>query len=135
MRIILFHLLFWGTCIYAFRRGGPDERRAALTLILGVLASLLGVALSGGPGGWNGVSPGLALADLLVLGAFVHQALRSPRYWPLAMAGLQLSAVAGHGLKFLSPGMTPWQYWLSSAFWSWPMLIVLIIGTARARQR
>ena len=49
------------------------------------------------------VEGGALLVDLAVLAAFVAVALRSDRFWPLWVAGLQLTTSVAHFLKAIDP--------------------------------
>jgi hypothetical protein len=73
--------------------------------------------------------------DLLVLIALVAVALRSDRFWPLWVAGLQLTISLSHVLKAIQPDLLPLAYAAAERFWSYPTLIILFIGAWRQHQR
>ena len=75
------------------------------------------------------------LVDLSVLAAFTAVALRSKRFWPLWTAGLQLTTSLGHALKGVKHDLLPQAYGASLQFWSYPILLILAVGTYRAHQR
>ena len=72
-------------------RGRRDERIAAL-VCLG--ATVLSIAVRAPwRQSYSGVEFGVLSVDLATLAVFVGVALRSPRFWPLWIAGLQLSTL------------------------------------------
>jgi len=75
------------------------------------------------------------LVDLGVLAAFVAVALRSKRFWPLWVAGLQLTTSIGHLLKGIDQDLLPRAYGAALQFWSYPILLILAVGTYRSHQR
>ena len=75
------------------------------------------------------------LVDLAVLGGFVMVALRSKRFWPLWVAGLQLTTSVGHLLKGIDQELLPRAYGAALQFWSYPILVILAAGTYRRHQR
>ena len=75
------------------------------------------------------------LVDLAVLAGFTAVALRSRRFWPLWVAGLQLTTSIGHFLKGIDQHLLPRAYGAALQFWSYPILLILAIGTFRNHQR
>ena len=84
---------------------------------------------------YAGVEEGLLLVDLAVLAGFITVALRSKRFWPLWVAGLQLTTSLGHILKGVDQDLLPQAYVAALQFWSYPILIVLAVGTFRTDRR
>ena len=84
-------------CAYAFWRGRTDERTAAATCLAASLVQIL--VISPTLHRYSGLEVGVLLVDLAVLAVFVAIALQSSRFWPLWIAGLQLTAILGHLLK------------------------------------
>jgi hypothetical protein len=84
---------------------------------------------------YSGVEHGELIVDLLVLGAFVGIALRTERFWPLWVAGLQLTSSFGHLLKWADAGLLPPVYGVAIRLWSYPILIIIAIGAWRYRRR
>jgi hypothetical protein len=78
---------------------------------------------------------GVFLVDVAALAAFVILALRADRYWPLWIAGLQIIGTAGHAVKLMDPGVIRTAYAFILAFWSYPMLLLIVLGTWRHQQR
>lgn len=75
------------------------------------------------------------LVDLSVLAGFITVALRSKRFWPLWVAGLQLTTSLGHILKGIDQDLLPRAYGAALQFWSYPILLILAVGTFRTHRR
>jgi hypothetical protein len=65
----------------------------------------------------------------------VTVALRSKRFWPLWVAGLQLTTSIGHLLKGVDQDLLPRAYGAALQFWSYPILLILAVGTYRCHRR
>ncbi|HET9353826.1 MAG TPA: hypothetical protein VFO32_07500 [Sphingomicrobium sp.] len=129
----IFGPLLLAVCIYALWRGGPDERVVALTCLAGTAATML--VISPLRQRYTGVEEGLLLVDLAVLAGFITVALRSKRFWPLWIAGLQLTTSIGHVLKGIDQDLLPRAYGAALQFWSYPIVIILAVGTYRRHRR
>jgi hypothetical protein len=121
------------SCSYAFYRGGRYERLVAAVCLLGTLATV--VVNSPVNRMYVHVEGGALAVDLAVLAAFVAVALHSDRFWPLWVAGLQLTGSIAHFLKAIDPHLIPYAYGLAVRFWSYPILIILAVGSWRAHRR
>src|SRR5690242_9158384 len=130
---LIFIPLLAAVCAYAWWRGGSDERIVAATCLAGTAATLL--AVSPLHQRYAGVEEGLMLVDLAVLAGFVVVALRSERFWPLWVAGLQLTTSIGHLLKGVDQDLLPRAYGAALQFWSYPILLILAVGTYRRHRR
>lgn len=133
LRLLLFSALLIGSCGYAFVRGQRDER---VTAAVCLAASLASIALTG-PANlrYSQIELGVLVVDLLTLGAFTFIALRSDRFWPLWISGLQLTTSIAHFLKAADPGLVPIAYAAAGRFWGYPILIILVVGTWRSHRR
>jgi hypothetical protein len=129
LRVLFYFILLIGVAGYALWRGRHDERVAALTCVAASFASL--ALLISRPTYYSDVEHGVALIDLLTLVTFVWIALRSSRFWPLWVAGLQLTATLGHALKFVDPELLRPVYATSLASWSYVILLIIALGTWR----
>ena len=125
--------LLIGICAFAFWRGRRDERVVALACICASMASLL--VLSTARARYSRVESGLLFVDLATLAVFTAVALRSHRFWPLWIAGLQLTTSMAHVLKAMDLDLLPYAYGAAARFWSYPILIILFIGAWRAHRR
>lgn len=127
--------LYWAillfVVIYALRRGRLDERVAALTCLAGTLATF---ALSNGQAGkYSGVELPILAVDASAFLVFVLIALKSSRFWPLWVAGFQLSSTLAHFLRALGADMIPRVYAAAERFWIYPIFLAIAIGIWRAR--
>jgi hypothetical protein len=129
--------LFWtillGTFAYALWRGRSDERIAASVCLLASIATRF--VISPLSERYTGVEIGLLLIDGAVLAVFFTIALRSQRFWPLWIAGLQLTSSLSHMMKVIEVDLLPRAYAAAAVFWSYPILLIIIIGTWRTHRR
>ncbi len=128
---------FWAlllvTCGYALWRGRKYEQLAALTFITATVVSVL--ARSPVHERYVAVEQSDLLIDSCVLAATIAIALRSDRFWPLWVAGLQLTIGMSHLLKWLQPDLLPLAYAAAERFWSYPTLMILFVGAWRQHRR
>lgn len=129
LRVILFDLLLFSTCGYALLYGRLDARIVGGVCVAANFASYAMVSR------YHGVELGVLAIDLLTLAAFVLVALRSDRFWPLWISGLQLTTTIGHLLKAIQLDLVPIAYAVSLRFWAYPILIILAVATWRNRRR
>ncbi|MEO7655017.1 MAG: hypothetical protein ABIS23_04955 [Sphingomicrobium sp.] len=129
IRLILFNLLLFGCCGYALWKGTRDARIIGLTCLVAAFASYPLMT------GYAGVEITVLAVDLLVLALFVYVALGSDRFWPLWIAGLQLTTVVGHALKLMSGDLVPLAYAVALRFWAYPELIILAVAVWRSQRR
>ena len=133
MTKFIFWTLLVVTCGYALWRGRKYEQLSALVFIAASVGSV--VARSALQENYSAVARSDLAIDLLVLIALVGVALRSDRFWPLWVAGLQLTISLSHVLKAIQPDLLPLAYAAAERFWSYPTLIILFIGSWRQHQR
>lgn len=120
-------------CGYAFLRGKLDERAAAsICLIASFATGFVTLPLSMR---FGRVESGVLLVDLLALAAFSAIALRSNRFWPLWVAGFQLTSTIAHVLKAIHIGLLPQAYAAAERFWVYPIFLVIVVGTWRTHNR
>jgi len=133
MAPILYALLLLAVCGYAFWRGRTDERWAAAICLT---ASVISVAVLGPVRlRYSGVEIGVFAVDAITFLGFTSIALRSERFWPLWISGLQLTTSMGHLFKMIDANLLPIAYGAALRLWSYPILIILAVGTWRASQR
>jgi hypothetical protein len=129
--------VFWtillSTFAYALWRGRSDERIAASVCLLATIATRF--AISPLTERYSGVEVGLLLIDGAVLATFLAIALRSNRFWPLWVAGLQLTSSLSHLMKVVEIDLLPRAYAAAAVFWSYPILLIIIVGTWRTHRR
>ena len=132
-RYYFFWALLLATFAYAIWRGRSDERIAASTCLLATIATQF--VMPPPSDRYSGVQFGLVAIDLVVLAAFVAVGLRSQRFWPLWIAGLQLTNSMAHLMKAIESDLFPTAYAAAAVFWSYPILLIIIIGTWRSDRR
>lgn len=132
-RYYFFLALLVLTCGYALWRGRSDERIVAATCLLATLATRF--AISPLSTRYSNIEVGLLVIDLVMLAIFVAIALYSDRFWPLWVAGLQLTNSMAHLMKAIELDLLPVAYRAAAVFWSYPILIVLAVGTWRTHRR
>ena len=129
----LFRILLLFVALYAFWRGRSDERRIGVILVAGVVATTL--ALSPVRDRFAGVEGAVAAVDVIVFLGFLWVALQSDRFWPLWIAGLQLTTILGHLVRAADSGLFPRAYGAALMFWGYPILLILAVGTWRSHRR
>jgi len=136
MTHILVYLVFLAACAgYALACGGAPERMvAALFAAATVLTFAAQATLKRGD--FAVTETGVFLVDLALLAGLFAVMLMTTRFWTIWLVALQLVPVASHCAKLLmGPQIVPWAYAVALAVWSYPMLAILVLGTARHRER
>ena len=133
MRVLIFNVLLIAICGYAsWRGGGPERFVAALYLVAAVTTRTAWLA---GTSRYANVEWGLFAIDFLMLLALTALALKADRFWITPAASLQLIMVGIHISKMVYPGFLGWAYAVTSNFLSYPMLLLLAVGTWRHQRR
>ncbi|HMG48740.1 MAG TPA: hypothetical protein VK614_14935 [Allosphingosinicella sp.] len=133
LNVFVFDSLLLLCCGYALWRGGAPERIGGIIFLLATALTV--VAASGPASRFASVEMGIFIVDVATLVALIVLALRAERHWPLWVAGLQIVGTAGHAVKLVDPTVIPRAYAFALAFWSYPMLLILVLGTWRHQQR
>lgn len=128
-----FRLLLALVVLYALVRGSRDERYVALICLLGAVVTT--VVLAPLAQRFAAVEAPVMAVDLAVFVGFLAVALSSHRFWPLWVAGLQLTTMLGHVLKAVESDLLPRAYGAALNFWAYPIIVILAIGTWRHHQR
>ena len=84
---------------------------------------------------FNSVETGIFVVDVVTFVAFLLLALRADRFWPLWITGIHLVGVATHTARLVDPRVLPWAYSVTQSLWSYPVLLLIVIGTARHQKR
>ena len=129
----LFKIALILVVLFALLRGGRDERIVALLCFGGTVATMIVLSPLGER--FADIERGVLAIDLAMLGGFTAVALRSCRFWPLWVAGLQLTTICGHALKTINTELLPQAYAAALYFWSYPILLILAVGTWRSYAR
>jgi hypothetical protein len=128
-RLILFNLLLFGSCGYALLRGTRD---AQIVAIVTLFASFASYALFSR---YTDVESGVLVVDLQTFAAFTAVALKSDRFWPLWISGLQLTTSFGHLIKAWEDQLVPLAYAIALRSWSYPIQIILAVAVWRSQRR
>lgn len=118
---------------YALIKGGTPERLAALIIIVASVSTVTTWAPSDLR--YKSVEVGIFLTDFFMMLALVVLALKAERFWTLWVAAFQVMQFASHIPEVLVPDLLPVTYKVVISIWSYPMLILLAIGTFRHSQR
>lgn len=130
---LFYTLLLVAVTVYAYGRGHFDERLAATICVAGSVTTL---ALSkSGIDLYTGIEGSIFVIDILALAAFILLALRSNRFWPLWVAGFQLTSVFSHLLKAVHWSLIPQVYAVAERFWIYPIFLAIVVGTWRSERR
>jgi len=130
---IIYHLILASICGYALWRGQYDERVTAVVCLAATLATRL--ALSPISQRYSSVEVGVLIVDSLTFLAFTYVALRSDRFWPLWVSGLQLTTTLAHFMKAIDSDLFPQAYAAAGRFWGYPILLILAVGAYRTNKR
>ena len=133
IHVIVFDVLLLVSCGYALWRGRKYERIAAVVFVAATILSVLGSSPL--PARYVGIATGDLIVDTGVLAALVAIALVSDRFWPLWAAGLQLVDSLSHVMKAIDANLVPAVYGAAERFWSFPILLVLLVGAWRSHRR
>ena len=126
-------LAYWailsGVVVLAFVRGHIDERIAAVTCLIGTLATLaVSTDISTK---YTTVEDGVLIVDLIAFLIFTGVALHSARFWPLWVAGFQLVSTLAHLMRAIHPTLIPHVYAAAEKFWIYPIFAAILIGIWR----
>lgn len=118
---------------YAAAQGGAPERLVAAMLAVAAAATTLLPRPS--LVAYDAVFWGVVWVDLALLIALVAVAATADRFWPMWLAALQLITLATHGVRGYDSSLLPWAYWLLAGKIAYPMMLLLVVGTVRHRER
>lgn len=112
-------------CAIAAVNGGWEGRWAGgltmLTILAGRAAGSIDLELA--------TSPAFKIwLDGALLVALIAICIRSRRWWPIWLVGLQGNAVLAHVAGIMIPTYTPSIYRGLESFWGIPLMLVLAIG-------
>jgi hypothetical protein len=128
-----YFVLLFAVSAYAFLRGRTDERVVAAICIIASVATPL--VTSPWHSSYSHVELGILLVDMATFLGFTAVALRSERFWPLWVAGLQLTTLMSHLFKAGRIDLMPQAYAAAARFWVYPIFLIIVIGTYRSSCR
>ena len=127
MRIAIFYVLFVSCTLYALWRGGAPERAVAGSYFaIWLLDGALNLVY---PADFADMDPVHLAIDILIWLSFFAVAMRAKRFWPLCLVSLQTIALVAHSAKFMDVSIAPRAYLTMQIASSFPVLILLAIGT------
>ena len=129
----VYFAILLGCCIYTGLRGSAPERIGAAILMVGSILTL--VTLSSAAKIYRSLEFGVFVVDVATFLAFLVLALRANRLWPLCITAFQLIGTAGHAVKLVDPSVLPYAYAFALRFWSYPMMLMLVLGTWNHQRR
>ena len=124
----IYYIFLVVCCGYALWRGSRFEYLGAAIMIVGSLSTLAVGRLVGSS--WTSVEGGIYAVDIIALVALIHLTIKSDRFWPIWATAFHLLAVAIHTAMVVAPQITPWAFATGAAFWAYPMLLALAVGSA-----
>jgi hypothetical protein len=133
MEKLVFDAFLGISCLVAWLKGGQPERVAAVLFVFATLLSL--AVVSSGGEMFGAIEWGLFFVDLCLFITLVALSLASDRYWPMWLASLQMVSVWMHPAFGMTESKMAYAYAVASIFWSYPMLIILVIGALRHDRR
>lgn len=120
--MMLYGVLMWVVTVYAFRRGGWEERLCASG---GVVASYLTpLLMSSYESMYRHLEVEVMFIDIGYLLLMVSIALGSRKFWPMWVVAMIGQTVLAHLLAFM-PYNIPLVYREATVFWSYPKWIAL----------
>jgi len=128
-----YFVVLFAVCAYAFMRGRSDERTVATICVIASIASV--AVISPLASRYSQVEAGVFIVDLATFAGFTFVALRSERFWPLWVAGLQLTTLMSHAFKLGRLDLMPQAYAAAARFWVYPIFVIIVIGTWRSHRR
>ncbi len=132
-RVWLFYAIQVVASGYALLRGGAPERLTGLALLLAAVStSILQWDI---PSLFSGLEVGVMIVDLLLLVVLIAITLHADRFWPAWVTALHALGLGAHLTKVISPDLIRLVYAVLAAAWSYPIVLVLVIGTVRHSRR
>jgi hypothetical protein len=132
-RVWLFYAVQVAASGYALLRGGAPERLTGLALLLA--AALTGIVQRDIPVLFAGLEVGVMIVDVILLAVMIVITLHADRFWPAWVTALHALGTGAHLARAISPEVIRLVYALLSAAWSYPIVLLLVIGTLRHSQR
>ena len=132
-RVVFFFLLQTLASTYAVFRGGGPERAVGISLLM---AAVIGVVIqSPFIVRFLDVEWGILVIDLILLAVLMAVALNADRYWAMWLAALQALGAGAHFVRGVDGEVARFVYAVLLAGWSYPMILLLIVGTYRHQRR
>lgn len=124
MITIIFTIVLFAGCGIALWKGHFSERMTAVVLLAAAFVSPL-VAI----GAFVVPELGILAVDASLFAFLLVLAMRSDRFWPMWAAGFQIVGTLIHVARFVDASIWPYAYATAEAFWAYPVLAALGLGT------
>ncbi|MEG3163133.1 hypothetical protein U1701_00845 [Sphingomonas sp. PB2P19] len=132
-RVWLFYAVQLAASAYALWRGGAPERLLGLALVVAAVSTQL--LQDDQAVRFAGVELNVLLVDLALLGVMLAITLHADRFWPAWVTALHLLGTGAHLARAISPDVIRLTYAVLAAVWSYPIMVLLVIGTVRHASR
>ncbi len=132
-RVWIFYAVQLAASVFALWRGGAPERLLGLALLLAAVSTQVlqdDMAIR-----FAGVELDVLLVDLALLGVMLAITLHADRFWPAWATALHLLGTGAHLARAISPDVIRLTYAVLAAAWSYPIVLLLVIGTVRHASR
>ncbi|RST30194.1 hypothetical protein HMF7854_04630 [Sphingomonas ginkgonis] len=133
MNVYLYWPLLLLVTAVAMLRGSRDARAVTAICVLASVATHFAVAPVALR--YSRIETGLLIIDQATLAGFTLIALVSQRFWPLWVAGLQLTSTLAHLFKALHFTLMPQAYAAAERLWVYPIFAIVLIGIVRHQLR
>jgi hypothetical protein len=132
-RVLFFNALQLLVSGYAIWRGGAPERVAGVALLSAAFATFM--MESDFATVYVGIEYSVLVVDLVLLAILMVLALYADRYWTMWIAAMHALGTTGHLIKATGIEHLRVVYAIQTTIWSYPIVIVLLIATARHVRR
>jgi len=132
-RVWLFYTIQAAASAYALLRGGAPERLTGLALLLAAVST--GLVQRNIPVLFVGLEGGVMIVDLILLVVMITITLKADRFWPAWATALHALGTGAHLTRAISPDVIRLVHAVLSAAWSYPIVLLLVIGTVRHSRR
>ncbi|TXC71666.1 hypothetical protein FSB78_12455 [Sphingomonas ginsenosidivorax] len=132
-RVWIFYAIQIAASVFALWRGGAPERVLGLALLLAAVSTQVlqdDMAVR-----FAGVELDVLLVDLALLAVMLAITLHADRFWPAWATALHLLGTGAHLARAISPDVIRLTYAVLAAAWSYPIVVLLVIGTLRHASR
>lgn len=118
---------------YAGWHGGAPERIGIALVAAGAVFTWVVVSAPGTR--FRDVETGVLIGDVVIFFALALLAMRANRFWPIWVTALFGIGILGHLAMSLNPAVIPWAYAVVLSMWSYPILLLIAVGTWTHRRR
>lgn len=132
-RVWIFYAIQIAASVFALWRGGAPERVLGIALLLAAVSTQIlqdDMAVR-----FAGVELDVLLVDLALLAVMLAITLHADRFWPAWATALHLLGTGAHLARAISPDVIRLTYAVLAAAWSYPIVVLLVIGTVRHASR